>query len=98
MDPWANRPGSIEAASTVVLDTNVVSKLMRDVPHAGVLVWVDDRPTRQLFVTAVTEAEVRTGVAFLPEGRVRRRLAEAADGAPAFCSPAGSSLRQRGYP
>ena len=35
----------------VVLDTNVVSELMRDVPHAGVLVWVDDRPTRQLFVT-----------------------------------------------
>ena len=64
----------------VVLDTNVVSELMRDVPHAGVLVWVDDHPTRQLFVTAVTEAEVRTGVAFLPEGR-RRRLAEAADGA-----------------
>jgi predicted nucleic acid-binding protein len=63
----------------VVLDTNVVSELMRDVPHAGVLVWVDDRLTRQLFVTAVTEAEVRTGVAFLPEGRRRRRLAEAAD-------------------
>ena len=63
----------------VVLDTNVVSELMRDVAHAGVLVWVDDRPTRQLFVTAVTEAEVRTGVAFLPEGRRRRRLAEAAD-------------------
>lgn len=62
-----------------VLDTNVVSELMRDVPHPDVLVWVDDRPTRQLFVTAVTEAEVRTGVAFLPEGRRRRRLAEAAD-------------------
>ena len=46
----------------VVLDTNVVSELMRDVPHAGVLVWVDDRPTRQLFVTAVTEAEVRTDI------------------------------------
>jgi len=62
-----------------VLDTNVVSELMRDVPHPDVLVWVDNRPTRQLFVTAVTEAEVRTGVAFLPEGRRRRRLAEAAD-------------------
>ncbi len=63
----------------VVLDTNVVSELMRNAPHADVLAWVDDRPTRQLFMTAVTEAEVHTGVAFLPEGRRRRRLAEAAD-------------------
>lgn len=44
MDPFANRPGSIEAASTVVLDTNVVSELMRDVPHAGVLVWWTTAP------------------------------------------------------
>ena len=63
----------------VVLDTNVVSELMRDDPHADVLVWLDDQPTRELFVTAVTEAEVRTGIAFLPEGRRRRGIAEAAD-------------------
>ena len=36
-------------------------------------------PTRELFVTAVTEAEVRTGIAFMPEGKRRRGLAEAAD-------------------
>ena len=63
----------------VVLDTNVVSELMRDDPHADVLDWLDDQPTRELFVTAVTEAEVRTGIAFLPEGRRRRGIAEAAD-------------------
>ncbi len=63
----------------VVLDTNVVSELMRDDPHSDVLVWLDDRPTRELFVTAVTEAEVRTGIAFLPEGRRRRGIAAAAD-------------------
>ena len=63
----------------VVLDTNVVSELMRDDPHTDVLVWLDDQPTRELFVTAVTEAEVRTGIAFLPEGRRRRGIAEAAD-------------------
>ena len=62
----------------VVLDTNVVSELMRDDPHADVLVWLDDRPTRELFVTAVTEAAVRTGIAFLPEGKRRRGIAEAA--------------------
>ena len=63
----------------IVLDTNVVSELMRDEPHAEVIVWLDDRPTRELFVTAVTEAEVRTGIAFLPEGKRRRGIAEAAD-------------------
>ena len=63
----------------VVLDTNVVSELMRDDPHADVLGWLDDRPTRELFVTAVTEAEVRAGIALLPAGRRRRAIAAAAD-------------------
>ena len=63
----------------VLLDTNVVSELMRDVPSTQVLVWMDDLPTRELFVTAITEAEVRTGIAFLPEGARRRGLANAAE-------------------
>ena len=52
----------------VLLDTNVVSELMRDVPSTEVLFWMDERPTRELFVTAVTEAEIRTGIAILPDG------------------------------
>ena len=63
----------------ILLDTNVVSELMRDVPSTQVLVWMDDLPTRELFVTAITEAEVRTGIAFLPEGARRRGLSDAAE-------------------
>ncbi len=63
----------------VVIDTNIVSELMRAEPSAEVLAWMDDRPPRDLFVTAVTEAEVRTGIALLPEGRRRRGLAEACE-------------------
>ena len=63
----------------VVIDTNVVSELMRSDPSAEVLAWLDRRPARELFLTAVTEAEVRTGIAFLPEGARRRGLAEAAE-------------------
>ena len=63
----------------IVLDTNVVSELMRDNAHAEVLAWLDERPTRELFVTAVTEAEIRTGIAFLPEGKRRKGLGEAAE-------------------
>ena len=63
----------------VVIDTNIVSELMSAAPSVEVLAWVDDRPRRELFVTAVTEAEVRTGIALLPEGRRRRGLAEACE-------------------
>ena len=63
----------------VVLDTNVVSELMRDHPSREVIVWLDELPTRELFVTAVTEAEIRTGIAFLPEGRRRQGIADAAE-------------------
>ena len=63
----------------VVLDTNVVSELMRVTPNAEVLVWMDELPPRELFVTAVTEAEVRTGIAILPAGARRRGLADAAE-------------------
>ena len=63
----------------VVLDTNVVSELMQSASSSKVLAWLDDRPTRELFMTAVTEAEIRTGIAFLPEGGRRRGLAEAAE-------------------
>ena len=63
----------------VLLDTNVVSELMRDTPSAEVLSWMDERPTRELFVTAVTEAEIRTGIAILPSGARRRGLADAAE-------------------
>ena len=63
----------------VVLDTNVVSELMRATPSAEVLVWMDELPPRELFVTAVTEAEVRTGIAILPAGARRSGLADAAE-------------------
>ena len=62
-----------------VVDTNVISETMRAEPHVSVVTWLDSRPARDLFVTAVTEAEIRTGVAMLPEGRRRRNLAEAAE-------------------
>jgi hypothetical protein len=63
----------------VVLDTNVVSELMRASPGRDVVAWLDGQQTRGLFVTSVTEAEIRAGLAILPEGARRRGLVEAAD-------------------
>ncbi len=63
----------------IVLDTNVVSELMRTTPQAEVLAWLDDQPTSTLFVTTITEAEILTGIAILPDGRRRRALTAAAE-------------------
>lgn len=63
----------------LVIDTNVVSELMRASPRRDVLEWVDGQRTKDLFVTSVTEAEVRAGVAVLPDGERRRGLAAAAE-------------------
>ena len=62
-----------------VLDTNVVSELMRKRPNPKVLEWMDNQLTDNLLVTSVAEAEIRTGIAILPEGERQRGLAAAAD-------------------
>ena len=63
----------------VLIDTNVVSELMRAAPRVAVLVWMDELPPRELFVSAITEAEIRTGIAILPMGARRQGLADAAE-------------------
>ncbi|MCY4384279.1 MAG: type II toxin-antitoxin system VapC family toxin [Nitrospinae bacterium] len=63
----------------VLLDTNVVSDLMHVSPNPAVLAWIDNQPSRQLYVTAVTESELRTGIAYLPEGARRKGLLDAVE-------------------
>lgn len=58
----------------ILLDTNVVSELMRPEPTAAVLDWVDRQDATDLYLSAVSAAELRTGVALLPPGRRRDRL------------------------
>jgi predicted nucleic acid-binding protein len=63
----------------ILLDTNVISELMRAEPAPIVLDWFGDHDAGDLFISAVTEAELRTGVAILPEGQRRDRLQLAID-------------------
>jgi toxin FitB len=63
----------------IVLDTNVVSELMRPEPAPGVARWVRERDRRELRTTAITVAEVRYGIARLPDGRRKQALLAAAD-------------------
>ncbi len=58
----------------IVLDTNVVSELMRSTPEPRVVQWVDSFAAADVFVTAVTAAELVYGVARLSAGRRKREL------------------------
>jgi toxin FitB len=59
----------------IVLDTNVISELARQVPDPGVLSWLDSLEVPEVSTTAVTAAELRYGVARLPDGHRKRELA-----------------------
>ena len=61
----------------ILLDTNVLSELMRAAPERGVERWMTGQPSASLFVSAITEAELRYGVALLPPGKRRSLLAAA---------------------
>ena len=63
----------------IILDTNVVSELMRPEPAASVATWARDRDRRELRTTTITLAEVRYGIARLPDGRRKQVLLAAAD-------------------
>jgi predicted nucleic acid-binding protein len=63
----------------VVLDTNVISELMRPEPHPAVLRWVAAQPRAMLYTTDINRAEILYGIAMLPEGRRRTALAAAAE-------------------
>ena len=57
-----------------LLDTNVVSELMRKSADPAVEAWVRGQPVEELFFSAVGEAELRYGAAVLPAGRRRNTL------------------------
>ena len=59
---------------SVLLDTNVVSELIRKGRDPGVAAWVAGLPLESLFFSAVGEAELRYGAAILPAGRRRDNL------------------------
>jgi predicted nucleic acid-binding protein len=63
----------------IVLDTNVLSELMRSQPAAAVFAWVAAQPRAELYTTSVNKAEILYGVAALPDGRRRAALAAAAE-------------------
>jgi predicted nucleic acid-binding protein len=60
----------------IVLDTNVISELMRPRAHPDVVAWVDELSANDVYLTAVTTAELRYGLARLADGRRKTNLAD----------------------
>ena len=63
----------------IILDTNVVSELMRPEPASQVADWVRRRDRRELRMTSITLAEIRFGIARLPAGRRKQVLLDTAN-------------------
>ena len=60
----------------ILLDTNVVSEPLRHAPNPRVIEWIDAQPVETLYLSAITVAELRAGVALLPTGKRRTGLHE----------------------
>src|SRR4029077_11564028 len=62
-----------------ILDTNVLSELMRPNPSPRVVAWVAKQPATELFTTSITEAEIFYGIRLLTKGKRREGLLVAAE-------------------
>ena len=58
----------------IILDTNVISALMRPEVNTSVVQWVDAKPSSNLWITAITLLEIRSGLLFMPDGRRKEVL------------------------
>lgn len=58
----------------IILDTNLISEPLRPDPEPRVVAWIDAQPPETLYLTAISAAELRAGVALLPAGKRRSIL------------------------
>jgi predicted nucleic acid-binding protein len=60
----------------ILLDTNVISEPQRQVPNAHVIDWIDGQGLETLYLSVITVAELRAGIALMPAGKRRASLNE----------------------
>jgi len=58
----------------IILDTNVISALMRKEPGKPVVKWLDAQPAASVWITAITVMEIRFGLETMPKGRRQEAL------------------------
>src|SRR5256885_16963328 len=69
-------PSARPRSMSFLIDTNVVSEWVRPRPDSGVLAWLADADEDRVFISVVTLAELRRGIARLPQSRRRNHLDE----------------------
>ena len=60
----------------IILDTNVLSALMRDAPDQSVASWMDRQPQSSIWTNSITILEIQTGLQVMPAGKKRVSLSE----------------------
>jgi predicted nucleic acid-binding protein len=63
----------------IILDTNVISALMRSVPEPRVITWLDGQPPESIWTTSVCVFEIAYGLQSLPKGKRQKSLQETFD-------------------
>ena len=63
----------------ILLDTNVISELMRPKCEPKVMAWLDNQAETSVWTSAITVAEIRLGIALLPEGKRKSKLSDLAE-------------------
>jgi toxin FitB len=63
----------------IILDTNILSALMRQIPDSKVVTWLDGQSRTSVWTTSVTILEIRFGLQIMATGKRRSLLSEAFD-------------------
>ena len=61
----------------ILLDTNIISEMMKLTPDTQVIAWLDAQKSIYLFVSTITVAEISYGIDALPKGKRRQQLEDA---------------------
>jgi predicted nucleic acid-binding protein len=63
----------------IVLDTNIISEMMKPAPHPAVHAWLNDQAEETLYLSSITLAELLFGIGILPAGKRKDLLIQALD-------------------
>ncbi|MCH9770595.1 MAG: type II toxin-antitoxin system VapC family toxin [Gammaproteobacteria bacterium] len=58
----------------IVVDTNIISEMMKPAPESKVVDWLNQNGATDLFITSITVAEISYGIHALPKGKRRTKL------------------------
>lgn len=58
----------------IILDTNIISEMMKSVPDEGVAAWLDQQNILSLYITSISMGEIYYGLSVLPSGKRRNTL------------------------